>query len=69
MDSETIAKLVGAVGWVVVIVLAVLKLDGHVNLDWVWIAAPIWGPVALILVGILLLLVWHCIKTLCTHPK
>jgi len=42
-------------GGVLFIVFLVLKLTDTIDWSWWWVTAPLWGPVALILVGLLLI--------------
>ena len=41
-------------GVVLFIVFLVLKLTDTIDWSWWWITAPLWGPWALILVGVIL---------------
>lgn len=44
------------------IVFITLKLCGVINWSWWWVTAPLWGPLAIVLPFIILLLILHCIK-------
>lgn len=33
------------------VVFLVLKLTGHIDWSWWWVTAPLWGPLAFVLVG------------------
>jgi len=37
------------------IVFIVLKLTGHINWSWVWVLAPLWGVIALVILMALIL--------------
>ena len=37
------------------IVFIVLKLTGHINWSWVWVLAPLWGGIALVILMALIL--------------
>ena len=37
------------------IVFIVLKLTGHINWSWVWVLAPLWGGIALVILMVLIL--------------
>lgn len=47
-DNSATATGIG-VPWALAIVFMVLKLCGVIDWNWFWIAAPLWGPVALFL--------------------
>ena len=34
-----------------------LKLAGYINWSWIWVTAPLWGPVVFLLVLIVVILV------------
>ena len=48
------------------IVFIVLKLCGVIDWSWIWVLAPLWGPIALaitiILIGIVIALITRVIK-------
>lgn len=39
------------------IAFIVLKLTGHIEWPWLWVLAPLWGPMAILLVILLVILV------------
>lgn len=39
------------------ITFLVLKLCGVINWSWWWVTAPLWIPIALILIGVLIFLI------------
>lgn len=39
-----------SLGFVLGIVFTVLKILGHIDWAWVWVLAPIWGEVVLLLI-------------------
>lgn len=43
----------GGIGFcgILTIVFIVLKLVGVIDWKWVWVLSPIWGPLALVIVG------------------
>lgn len=41
-------------GSVLFFILLTLKLTGHIDWSWWWVTAPLWGPVALIVLLVLL---------------
>jgi hypothetical protein len=47
-DNSATATGIG-VPWALAITFTVLKLCGVIDWNWFWIAAPLWGPVALFL--------------------
>lgn len=49
MNKETIGGGLGILD-VVVIVLIILKLCGLINLSWLWVLAPIWIPLTILLI-------------------
>jgi hypothetical protein len=44
----------GGIGFfgLLAIVFIVLKLTGQIRWSWVWVTAPLWGPVALVVLGV-----------------
>lgn len=42
----------GGIGTILAIIFMVLKLTGNIDWSWVWVFAPIWIPLAIVL-GIL----------------
>lgn len=49
MRKESIGGGLGILD-VLAIVLIVLKLCGVINLSWLWVLAPIWIPLAILLI-------------------
>jgi hypothetical protein len=43
------------IGGVLFIIFLVLKLTNNITWSWWWVTAPIWIPVSLVLVGLLLI--------------
>jgi hypothetical protein len=41
--------------FLVFLVFLVLKLCGQIGWSWWWVSAPLWGPVVLFVVGVVLL--------------
>ena len=41
------------------LVLFVLKILGKISLSWVWVTAPLWIPIA---IGLLFLIIWGILK-------
>lgn len=37
------------------IVFIVLKLTGHINWSWIWVLAPLWGGIVLVILMVLIL--------------
>jgi len=54
----------GGIGFfgILAIVFIVLKLCGVINWSWLWVLAPLWGPIALVLA--ILLLIGVCVGTI-----
>lgn len=47
------------------LVFLVLKLLGHIDWSWWWVTAPLWAPLAVLLVVLVgVLLVWAVFRTL-----
>jgi Ca2+/H+ antiporter len=42
---------------VVLIVFVILKLTGNIDWSWWWVTAPLWGPIALVLAVLALVMV------------
>ena len=53
MSSEQSSSGIGLLG-VLFIVFLVLKLTGTITWSWWWITAPLWGSLALTIVGIII---------------
>ena len=47
----------GGIGFpgLLTIVFIVLKITGHINWSWVWVLAPLWGGIALVILMVLIL--------------
>lgn len=47
----------GGIGFsgLLTIVFIVLKLTGHINWSWIWVLAPLWGGIALVILMALIL--------------
>lgn len=39
------------------LIFITLKLTGHITWPWVWVLVPLWGPLALVVLVVLLVLV------------
>ena len=37
-------------GWALFLVFLILKLCGKIDWSWWWVTAPLWGPVALVII-------------------
>lgn len=48
-DTKKVTVNFGGIGTILAIVFMVLKLTGHIDWSWVWVFAPIWIPLALVL--------------------
>lgn len=55
MSNKTNSSSGIGLGTILFVVFLVLKLTGNINWSWWWITAPLWIPV--ILVGVVLLLI------------
>ena len=51
-EGKKVTVNFGGIGTILAIVFMILKLTGNIDWSWVWIFAPIWIPLALV-VGIL----------------
>ncbi len=47
------------------IVFLVLKLTGYITWSWWWVTAPLWGPIALCLIGLLVVAIIFLIYVFC----
>jgi uncharacterized membrane protein len=43
------------IGGILFIIFLILKLTNNITWSWWWVTAPIWVPIVLVLVGLLLL--------------
>lgn len=55
MSNKTNSSSGIGLGTILFVVFLVLKLTGNINWSWWWVTAPLWIPV--ILVGVVLLLI------------
>jgi hypothetical protein len=39
--------------WSILLLLLILKLSGAINISWLWVLAPLWIPISIVL-GVLL---------------
>lgn len=46
------------------IVFIVLKLTGYISWSWLWVLAPIWVPIAIVITILLVILVFNWIQRL-----
>ena len=44
------------------IVFIVLKLIGKIDWPWIWVLAPIWGPVTLVVLILLIAFIYFIVK-------
>ena len=49
-DSKKVTINFGGIGTILAVIFMVLKLTGNIDWSWVWVFAPIWVPLALVLV-------------------
>lgn len=56
MSNKTNSSSGIGLGTILFVVFLVLKLTGNINWSWWWITAPLWIPVTL--VGVVLLLIF-----------
>ena len=49
------------IGTILFIVFLILKLTGAISWSWVWVCAPLWIPIALIVVGLLIIVIFGLI--------
>lgn len=56
MNDKQVARS-GGIGFLgaLFLVLLTLKLTGHISTSWLWVSAPLWGPLALALLPALVL--------------
>ena len=62
MANQTSSSGIGFIG-LLQIVFIVLKLIGKIDWSWWWVMAPTWGPFALIIVCIALVVLNYVIKS------
>ena len=53
--------------FLVFLVFLVLKLCGQIGWSWWWVSAPLWGPVVLCVIGVILILVASGIAAMFKH--
>jgi len=52
-DRKNVTVNFGGIGTLLAIIFMVLKLTGNIDWPWVWIFAPVWIPLALVLIILL----------------
>lgn len=69
MSSSQNQASSGGVGFcgLLALLFIFLKLTHQIDWSWVWVTAPLWGPVALILAIIAVVLVWLLLKLFWTE--
>jgi hypothetical protein len=55
MKNEKASSNGIGIGGVLFIIFLILKLTNNITWSWWWVTAPIWIPVSLVLVGLLLI--------------
>ena len=60
ISVNTSVKGIGFCG-LLTIALIVLKLVGVIECSWIWVVAPLWVPVALIILGFIMIMVFASI--------
>ena len=48
-DTKRVTVNFGGIGTILAIVFMILRLTGNIDWPWIWIFAPIWIPLALVL--------------------
>jgi len=51
MNNNNSSAISGLGGMMLFIAFLVLKLTGVIGWSWWWVTAPLWGPVALVVLG------------------
>jgi hypothetical protein len=59
-NSSTQSGGIGFFG-LLTIVFITLKLTGHITWSWLWVLAPLWGPLVFVLLFLLIILVFAAI--------
>jgi len=59
-NSSTQSGGIGFFG-LLAIVFITLKLTGYITWSWLWVLAPLWGPLAFVLLFLLIILVFAAI--------
>lgn len=59
MSKETNGSTSGSVSvWTLLVILFIaLKLTGHITWSWVWVLAPFWGIIAVLLIAMLIVFI------------
>lgn len=61
--SKKVEINIGGSGLTLLSILFIgLKLTGYITWSWWWVLSPVWIPIALILVLLLILGILYCIK-------
>jgi hypothetical protein len=55
MKSENTSSNGLGIGGILSIIFLILKLTNNITWSWWWVTAPIWIPIGLLLLGLLLL--------------
>jgi hypothetical protein len=55
MKNEKASSNGIGIGGILFIIFLILKLTNNITWSWWWVTAPIWIPVSLVLVGLLLI--------------
>ena len=55
MKNEEASSNGIGIGGILFIIFLILKLTNNITWSWWWVTAPIWIPVSLVLVGLLLI--------------
>ena len=63
-NNKTSGGISLSFGTILFIVFLILKLTNVINWSWWWVTAPLWIPLLIALVGILILLIWYAIASL-----
>lgn len=52
MNEQQTQQTSGGIGFfgLLTIVFITLKLTGHITWSWLWVLAPLWGPLTIVLV-------------------
>jgi hypothetical protein len=55
MKNEKASSNGIGIGGILFVIFLILKLTNNITWSWVWVTAPIWIPLSLVLFGLLLL--------------
>jgi hypothetical protein len=55
MKNEKTSSNGLGIGGILFVIFLILKLTNNITWSWVWVTAPIWIPLSLVLFGLLLL--------------